>query len=84
MKVKQDDTINATIYGKYEFTDVEVLKYTSDGKTFVKTLTSSDIIEDGFTYKVKLLGRGKDDKTFVNLPFTHRAAVISTRRFDCG
>ena len=68
VKVKQDDTINATIYGKYEFTDVEVLKYTSDGKTFVKTLASSDIIEDGFTYKVKLLGRGKDDKTFVNLP----------------
>ena len=68
VKVKQDDTINATIYGKYEFTDVEVLKYTSDGKTFVKTLTSSDIIEDGFTYKVKLLGRGKGDKTFVNLP----------------
>ena len=68
VKVKQDDTINATIYGKYEFTDVEVLKYTSDGTTFVKTLTSSDIIEDGFTYKVKLLGRGKDDKTFVNLP----------------
>ena len=26
VKVKQDDTINATIYGKYEFTDVEVLK----------------------------------------------------------
>ncbi len=68
VKVKQDDTINATIYGKYEFTDVEVLKYTSDGKTFVKTLASDDIIEDGFTYKVKLLGRGKDDKTFVNLP----------------
>ena len=68
VKVKQDDTINATIYGKYEFTDVEVLKYTSDGTTFVKTLASSDIIEDGFTYKVKLLGRGKDDKTFVNLP----------------
>ena len=68
VKVKQDDTINATIYGKYEFTDVEVLKYTSDGKTFVKTLASSDIIEDGFTYKVKLLGRGKGDKTFVNLP----------------
>ena len=68
VKVTQDDTINATIYGKYEFTDVEVLKYTSDGKTFVKTLTSSEKIEDGFTYKVKLLGRGKDDKTFVNLP----------------
>lgn len=68
VKVKQDDTINATIYGKYEFTDVEVRQYKSDGTTFVKTLASSDIIEDGFTYKVKLLGRGKDDKTFVNLP----------------
>ena len=68
VKVKQDDTINATIYGKYEFTDVEVRQYQSDGTTFVKTLTSSDIIEDGFTYKVKLLGRGKGDKTFVNLP----------------
>ena len=47
---------------------MEVLKYTSDGKTLVKTLASDDIIEEGFTYKVKLLGRGKGDKTFVNLP----------------